>query len=367
MGRKKISDSFNDDQKLDRLKTVHYCFTQHDLSLFDDYNLIRNMLDSQKEKKVSYMRFQLEQGKETDKKHYQGYLQLSIGVKWARSHLLSYSNCLFLRGAHIEPCKGSSDDNINYVSKESTAIMNTVFEWGESRAINRSSRGRFDKGNTDNIYCHMKEDALVLNFSDFVSKYAFLGHNLQNMQNLREYYNLYKPKYTFDIIGTYGQYLPWQQKFIDVISIPPDDRHIIHIFDPICESGKTKMCKQLSSKGWVQIDNGKSENMFYMPRGENVYMNLPKATKDVLNYTAIEAIKDGKFISTKYHVENVMYGEIHFVIFSNYMLNYESMDPMRWIIYEIKENLELVDITKEAIDFSTVLNTGIKSRIKLIK
>lgn len=350
MGRKIIKDKFTDDQKIDRKNAVHYRFTQHNVLLFSDLNLIDKILDSQDEKKISYIQFQHEIGEDTKKLHIQGYLQIGVGYKLTRANLLRYKSASFLNGADVRICDGSADDNIAYVSKEATAVPNTKHMWGELRPIKR----RFERGNTENRYCHMSEDANTLTHRQFIEKYSIMGGKLTAMETLDEYFLFYRKPYVNDMINKYGDLLPWHKQIVDIIKGPPDDRYIYWIYDPTGKNAKTEICKFLDTHRndykAVAFQNASSRNLSFLfkqayleqPDFRAVLLYIQKSMcggdYEKINYTLIEALKDGWIQSDKYKCQTIMCDRPHVIVMSNDLPNFKKLIADRWKVFTIEDN-----------------------------
>lgn len=70
--------------------------------------------------KVTCIAFQLERGENEDTPHIQGYMQTNL--KTSTYKLTDKLQEYFRVRPHVEECKGSSESNLEYVSKEDTRI-----------------------------------------------------------------------------------------------------------------------------------------------------------------------------------------------------------------------------------------------------
>ncbi len=117
-----------------------------------------------------------------------------------------------------------------------------------------------------------------------------------------------------------------------------DDRTIHWYWDAEGNSGKTAFCKYMYK--WEQaviLQGGKYADIAYaMPEYPHmVLMNIPRSSELVVNYSAIEAIKDGLMFSGKYESKMKMWNPPHLVVFANFEPNKEQLSKDRWHVVKI--------------------------------
>lgn len=71
---------------------------------------------------MTFLHYQEEIGGENGTHHFQGYIEVSKSVR--KTHFLP-----LMHGAHIEPCRGTAEDNITYTSKDRTKVAGP-YVWG---------------------------------------------------------------------------------------------------------------------------------------------------------------------------------------------------------------------------------------------
>lgn len=130
----------------------------------------------------------------------------------------------------------------------------------------------------------------------------------------------------------------WQKKIVDLVSKPCTDDRTIHWFwDPEGCKGKTTLCKYLISKHNATLIAGATKDIaFLIPdRPTIIIMNITRTTEERVNYSALEACKDGLIVSTKYESKYKIFNSPHVLVFANFEPNTESMSKDRWSIVKI--------------------------------
>lgn len=138
-------------------------------------------------------------------------------------------------------------------------------------------------------------------------------------------------------------YLFWQQELITKYLYKKDARRLIWIFSRLGKCGKSELIKELEDQeGFLVLSSGKSDDMFYMwEPNRPICMNIERSVETVLNYTAIEACRDGRVNSKKYvpvrKITDEKYRGLDFICFANFLPDFKSMSPDRWQIIELKK------------------------------
>jgi len=132
---------------------------------------------------------------------------------------------------------------------------------------------------------------------------------------------------------------PWQQAVVDLINNPCEDDRTIHWFyDTTGCKGKTQLCKYLYVHyGATVLNNGKSNDLAYaLPEHpEIVCILLPRSIEGRVNYSAIEAIKDGMILSGKYKSCMKAFNSPHVIVMANFAPDVEALSVDRWHIHNV--------------------------------
>lgn len=132
----------------------------------------------------------------------------------------------------------------------------------------------------------------------------------------------------------------WQVALMNELVTTPNDRKIIWYVDEDGGKGKTFMSRFLYANHGAAILGGKSKDMFYAYKNENIVIfDLSRATVSEdgqvwdFDYEAMESIKDGLFFNTKYE-SGARYREepAHVIVFANGWPLMDKLSLDRWDI-----------------------------------
>ena len=144
----------------------------------------------------------------------------------------------------------------------------------------------------------------------------------------------------------------WQQTMIAHLEEHPGDRQMFWIHDATGNNGKTKFIKYLAFKrDAVPLGYGHSTDVLNLVSkfpGKRIYaFNLTRSKPANLSaldlYSAMESIKDGLFINTKYETAVVMMDPPHVMVCSNELPKYNQISADRWTVFSIV-NSDLVEV-----------------------
>ncbi len=140
------------------------------------------------------------------------------------------------------------------------------------------------------------------------------------------------------------RFLPWQKQMLLNLRADPDDRTMFWVYDPIGNRGKTKFAKFLVFKEDAVVlgfaNSADALNLVSKMPGRKCYVwNLTRAKPASLSeldlYSAMESIKDGLFINTKYETKMVLMDPPHIVVFANHLPKQQHISADRWSIMQI--------------------------------
>lgn len=132
---------------------------------------------------------------------------------------------------------------------------------------------------------------------------------------------------------------------MDIIASEPDGRTIHWFVDKIGNSGKSSLATHITDTrpdaldcdgkfcdvkyyiyNWLQENNNRLKvALFDFTRGREAY----------ISYDGIEAILNGKFLSTKFKVRKARFRPPHVLVFSNWRPDLSQSSADRWRIYNI--------------------------------
>ncbi len=138
---------------------------------------------------------------------------------------------------------------------------------------------------------------------------------------------------------------PWQQKIVDIIKGPVDDRAIHWFHDEKGGAGKSTFAKYMYFHHQIlTLTFGDAKDLLYVvsqQEGLDAYMfdlSRTKGGKSSMSdiYQSMESIKNGYFTSTKYETKTCCFNKPHVIIFSNHLPNMKALSADRWKIHKIE-------------------------------
>lgn len=125
----------------------------------------------------------------------------------------------------------------------------------------------------------------------------------------------------------------WQLDIIAIISSEADNRTIHWYWEPDGNMGKTTFCKYLSvHHGAIPLEGKKNDILYCAAKYESdIYVyDLERSMETFVSYGAIEKIKNGYFMCSKYESKPIIRNCPHVLIFANFEPNYEALSADRW-------------------------------------
>lgn len=136
----------------------------------------------------------------------------------------------------------------------------------------------------------------------------------------------------------------WQGQLLSEMDpLRTDDRKIVWVMDTKGGSGKTWFTKylyRLDQEGTAWLQNGKTHDLLkaLVDRAYGlklVLFDLCRSNEERINWDAIERVKNGMIMSTKYEVETTVIDSPTVVCFANFEPELKKLSLDRWVIYEI--------------------------------
>lgn len=266
------------------------------------------------EAKADYIVWKEERGEEGTV-HLQGYVEMIN-----RKTLIGMKKCL--TRAHLEQRRGTQKEAVAYVKKEETTIgeineYGTPTQQGERTDIDTFIE-KIREGKTD---LELLEEMP----STFV-RYAKLADDLRAILPTR-------------MRSTIESFYTWQTKVIMILNQPVHPRKI-HVFvDYAGGAGKTEMAKYLIEKYKAFYAKGKSVDILYAFSkriSKIVVFDIPRSC-EFISWDAIESIKNGVFMTSKYTSRMVTFETPYVFMFMNTMPDKTKLSQDRWDIQYCNE------------------------------
>lgn len=294
--------------------------------------------------RVTCLAYQLEQGEAEATPHVQGYIQTNFktNVYKLTDKLEEY---LKVR-PHVEACKGSSDDNLAYVSKEDTRLIDTdSYVFGAARAI--AARGGQGQ-RTDLLAVQAAIDEGELSLTDLRQK--FFGEFCKFDRFLTTYFNDRKQRVAMDSLrsSTNGSTwrFPWQAELAEMVTHTPQPRRISWWWEGRGNVGKSYMARHLAlhCDGVVVTAMKKADLLHLLTKtlsgARCVAFDLTRTTEDgavQVVYEVLEQLSNGYICSGKYDSAQCWVQPLHLIVFANFAPDRSKMSEDRWDVHHIMQ------------------------------
>lgn len=210
---------------------------------------------------------------------------------------------------------------------------------------------QLEQGEGENGYLHYQGCLSLKTKERFDTVCNIIGYNIAHVESAKNWQALInycmKTKtrqngpwsHKSSFIKTIQQLNWWQEAiFEDIQNNEPDPRKIYWVWDKDGNIGKTVFCKYCAVKlGVTVIGNGKFTDMAYriQPNVKTVFFSFPRTIEGKVNYSAIEAIKDGMIDSHKYESNLKLFNIPHVYVFCNFAPDTSKLSQDRWEIIDL--------------------------------
>ena len=279
------------------------------------------------ETEMFYLNYQKEKCPSTDRIHWQIYLELKKKKRYNQISAL-----LGLDSASCFKCNGTPEQCRAYVTKEDTRVESGI-EYGVI------SRGAGAKRTLVPCADMVKERGLKRTFEEFPEDC------IRHMNALKQVEAMFykRPVYCKPM----EHYRSFQQKILDMIKEDAHDRHVYWFCDKTGGSGKSKLRIELVAlHNAFGCEGGKNADIIhnateFVNRVEDnakvFVFDFARCSSDYISYGAIESIKNGTWMSTKYQGGQVSIQPPHVLCFANDWPDLNKMSIDRWRLYEIEK------------------------------
>lgn len=131
------------------------------------------------------------------------------------------------------------------------------------------------------------------------------------------------------------QLYKWQKDIVEIVKTEPDDRTIYWFWEPKGNTGKTTFMKYLMAKyGAVPIEGKKNDILYCAAEFESdIYIfDFERSMEEYVSYAAMEKIKNGAYMCSKYESKPILRNSPHIICFANFEPDKEKLSLDRWII-----------------------------------
>lgn len=151
---------------------------------------------------------------------------------------------------------------------------------------------------------------------------------------------------------------PWQKQIEEIAKSEPSDRKIYWFYDEIGNMGKTQFSKYMSHHyNAVPIEGKKNDILYCCAEFESdIYIyDIERSLEEYVSYGAIEKIKNGYYMCSKYESKPIIRNSPHIFIFANFLPKLEALSKDRWEIYNINDKYgKLYLMTETDIEYEKI-------------
>jgi len=198
---------------------------------------------------------------------------------------------------HIEPCKGSEEQNVKYCSKDKNYIKH-----GFPLDVTVIENLRPYQSEIVNIVKGKPNDRLVYWYYDSKG-------------------NIGKSAMCKYLIKTFNSLLITGGKKSDIINV---------------------------------VYNAKDEISY--GRCNSVVIDIPRTEHNACSYQAIEEIKNGMICNTKYETGSFIFNAMHVIVFSNFMPDITKLSMDRWKISEILPDYTIKNVNINMVNYEMIVD-----------
>ncbi|AIF71512.1 replication-associated protein [McMurdo Ice Shelf pond-associated circular DNA virus-5] len=300
-------------------RAKHWCFTVNNYTDEDIHKLSKASLLLQP--LVSSCIYQQEVPGQESATPGTPHLQGFISFKTKQS--FKFTKNLVSDRAHVEVAKGTPQQNRIYCSKAKDRKIGTeVFTYGE--------QPKLLPGKRNDLYAfqqYVKEGNIQTR--DILENHASVAARYPRY--VREYIDLYvnPPE-----VPDHPLYL-WQETLTKIITGPSDDRQIIFVVDEVGNQGKTWFAKKYcrAHEDAQFLEPGKKADMAYALNTDLrvLFLNVTRQQVEHLQYSFLEAVKDGSVWSPKYESRTKHLTQIpHIVVMMNQDPDFQLLSKDRY-------------------------------------
>lgn len=245
-------------------------------------------------------------------------------------------------------------------SKDSTSQKAIAYCKKDKPATDIFERGNppIKKNNVNKLAeNHTSANSIITQIKEGKSMKQLMEDNekeyLKYGKSINELYKQFHPKAKgYSLLDEYKQLRPFQNDVLELVKGKPSLRTVLWIYDSVGNTGKSQLADHIADNvdNFIVINNGKTSDIAYLWKGENVIIDLSRTTSERVNYEIIEQLKNGRVFSTKYESVVKRYNRPHVIVLSNFLPDIRTMSEDRWDIREINKEYQLMDITSVCIE-----------------
>lgn len=293
--------------------------------------------------KVTYARFQQEKCPDSGKGHIQWYIQFAAQVEWKKQK--EWLTKAGFGTAHFEICKGSSDANDAYCSKEESRVPGgRAGQHGELRSV-AGAKGQGSREDLKKLKTAVDEGASWRGLLD-----DHFGTCARHPAFIKDYIDLKRGEELRAKLKTAlsGSTLRgWQSQLLTTVMAAPDTRTVMWYWETVGFAGKSFMAEYLDvMHDSLVIQSMKKADMLHLISKrltglKTVVFDLSRTSEDgavAVVYEVAELLKNGYICSGKYDSASLRFAPPHVVVFANFAPDESKLSADRWHIKNILDD-----------------------------
>ena len=323
-----------------RPRNAGFCVTVNNYTA-DEVTVLNGLIGPVNNRtRVTFIAYQFEIG-ENGTPHIQAYFQLSLQMQ--ADTFTDWLATKLGRRPHVEPQRGSSEQCVDYCSKEDTRAPNTVpIVLGEYRAIAGSSSRQGQRTDLmavqNDIHEGMALEPLIEKHFEAFAKYD---------RFLRQYFTDFHQRSTIQTLTSEISGISlrtWQTELLSIVNGPVQPRKIHWWWEARGNVGKSFMARYLAlNNSSVTCQMMKKADLLHMltktlPMKKCVVFDLTRSSEAgavSVVYEVLEMLSNGYICSGKYDSQNLWIQPLHLIVFSNFEPDRSAMSEDRWDIHHI--------------------------------
>lgn len=251
--------------------------------------------------------------------HLQGYFRLI-----RRERLTTCKQKPAMQRAHLEPMRGTSGQAAAYCKKDGD-----FDEFGEPPREKQGKRNDW----ADLLEWIKGQETYPTEASLWEAFPSLMGRNRRGVTDAVRVFG--KRPSLVD-----GALRPWQQRLLQEVEAPPDDRKVTFCIDEEGGKGKSWFTRyMLSHRDDIQfLSVGKRDDLaFAVDISKTIFIfDIPRGQSEFLQYGVLEQLKNQLLFSPKYEsMTKVIPQKVHVIVFMNEHPDYEKMTNDRFNIFNM--------------------------------
>lgn len=216
------------------------------------------------------------------------------------------------------------DVNIKYCSKSETSLPDSFKEFGtppKKHNTLKKVKDLLKDGKTHN--------EIFLEEPDLAFKHRqYIDYHIEQSA-------LAKDKQDFQAIYKDKPLRPIQEYWLRLLEAQ-EPRKVLWLYDRVGNCGKSWFANWLAvNKGACIMENAKTSDLAYMYNAETVVcIDYTRSVEGRVNYTVIEALKNGRILSAKYHTKLKLFLPPKVIVMSNFWPEMDKLSEDRWQIVD---------------------------------